>query len=899
MNADLLHDVLRHIDEFNFKPEGDWLRKGECPNCHKKELYTQASKPWVLRCGRLAKCGYEAHVKDLYPEIFSDWSTRAKPRMAENPNAAADDYMQQARGFDLARIKGWYRQEAYYDAEADNGKGAGSATVRFAVGGTYWQRLIDKPGRFGKKKAVFGYTGSYKGHWWQPPTMVLADVHELWITEGIFNAIALEHAGVAAVSAMSCNNYPAEGLAALRKAHAERGTECVLVWALDADAAGTSYTPRWVDRARQEGWECKCALVPQRGKAKIDWNDLLQRDKLGEEDRKEYLYHGALLIAESASAKGLLIYNHSGGRKTEFAFDHEKRLYWFKLDLEAYNRAVQQLEKEGRHDDDEERLRDEAMKQAHVIRPIANCLPTPLYYQENVITDESWYYFRVEFPHDGAAVKNTFSSGALVAAAEFKKRLLSIAPGAMFSGTSAMLDRMMEEGLYQIQRVETIDFLGYSKEHKCYVLGDLAVKGGKQVALNDEDYFDFGKLSLKSLNSSVMLRINADLPEYRPEWFGLLWRCFGAKGLAALTFWLGALFAEQIRGTQKSYPFLEVVGEAGAGKSTLIEFLWKLVGRSDYEGFDPSKSSLAARARNFAQVSNLPVVLIESDREKLGNDKGMHVKSFDWDELKTAFNGRGLRARGMATGGNETYEPPFRGAIVISQNNEVNASEPILQRIVHLTFDRAGQTPKTREAALALEQMPVEHVSGWVLRTLLREAEVLETLASKTPVYEKQLQAMPAIKSMRIAKNHGQLLALSDALRLVTPMTDDQHEALQAQLVAMAEERQQAISADHPIVAEFWETFEYLDEGTFPLNHSRTPNESIAINLNHFVLGCRERGQAAPSIADLKKVLRTSKRYPFDDCRAVNSALKSENAMNASPTIWCWVFNRKPAGAKR
>lgn len=133
------------------------------------------------------------------------------------------------------------------------------------------------------------------------------------------------------------------------------------------------------------------------------------------------------------------------------------------------------------------------------------------------------------------------------------------------------------------------------------------------------------------------------------------------KGYVALAFWFGALFAEQIRENDKSLAFLEVVGEAGAGKSTLIEFLWKLCGRRDYEGFDPSKSSLAARARNFAQVANLPVVLIESDRERMSNEKSPHVKGFDWDELKTAYNGRSVRARGMATSGNETYEPPFRG----------------------------------------------------------------------------------------------------------------------------------------------------------------------------------------------------------------------------------------------
>ncbi len=896
MNPDLREDVLRHLAEFKFKEEAGWLRKGECPSCHKKELYTKAEHPWVLRCGRLAKCGAEWHVKDLYPELFQDWSKRTHVEQATNPNAAADAYLAQARGFDLAPIKGWYRQESHYDAQADNGRGAGSATVRFPLGDGFWERLIDRPARFGKKKAVFKPGMHYQGTWWQPPGLALADMYRLWLVEGIFDVIALRHHGIDAVALMSCNNYPADALAELRRAHAERGTECVLVWALDSDQAGASYLRKWVSRARQEGWTCGAAQIPQTGKAKVDWNDLHLRERLTDKHLPDYLHHGALLIAASASEKGLLMYRHGGGKRTEFAFDHDNRLFWFKLDIDAFNRALQALEKEGRHDSDE-RMRDEALKQAHVIRPIANCLPRPLYYQANLITDESWYYFSVSFPHDGKPVKNTFSAGALSAAAEFKKRLLSIAPGAVFSGTSQMLERMMEEQLYNIHRVETIDFVGYAKEHGCYLLGDVAVREGKLVEINGEDFFDFGKLSLKSLSHSAQLSINRDLADYRETWFPLLWRCFGAKGLAALAFWLGTLFAEQIRSTQKSFPFLEIVGEAGAGKSTLIEFLWKLMGRADYEGFDPSKSSLAARARNFAQVANLPVVLIESDREKLGSDKGPHVKSFDWDELKTAYNGRSVRARGMATGGNETYEPPFRGAIVISQNNEVNASEPILQRIVHLTFDRSGQTPKTRESALALEHMPLAQVSGFILRAAMREAEILKVLAERTPLHEAELLKRPGVKSTRIAKNHGQLAALADALRLVTPMTDEQHEALIEQVAVMAEQRQQAINSDHPIVSEFWETFEFLDEGNYPLNHSRRPDEEIAVNLNHFIQGCRERGQAAPSLADLKKLLRTSKRYAFIDSRVVNSGLKADNQLNASTSLWCWVFDRK--GAKR
>ena len=127
------------------------------------------------------------------------------------------------------------------------------------------------------------------------------------------------------------------------------------------------------------------------------------------------------------------------------------------------------------------------------------------------------------------------------------------------------------------------------------------------------------------------------------------------------------------------------------------------------------------------------MVLIESDRERLGEEKS-HVKSFDWDELKTAYNGRSIRSRGVANGGNETYEPPFRGSIVISQNNEVNASEAILSRIVHINIDRAGQNAKTLAAAVALETTPTSDVSGFILAATKREAKVLETVFRATRI---------------------------------------------------------------------------------------------------------------------------------------------------------------------
>ena len=203
-----------------------------------------------------------------------------------------------------------------------------------------------------------------------------------------------------------------------------------------------------------------------------------------------------MLLARSATEKALLLYEHDNSR-TEFDFEFGKRLYWFRMDIDAYQKAMDRIGNEAKEQLAQDELRALALREAGGIRTISNCYPTPLYFQENKLTDESWYYFRVEFPHDGPPVKNTFTSSQVSTASEFKKRLLAIAPGAMFSGQGHHLDRMMERRLYNIKRVETVDFIGYSREHGAYILGALAVKDGTIYEVNEEDFFDIGRLSVK------------------------------------------------------------------------------------------------------------------------------------------------------------------------------------------------------------------------------------------------------------------------------------------------------------------------------------------------------------------------------------------------------------------
>jgi hypothetical protein len=891
---------MRHLDrDYGFKVEGAYLRKGVCPSCSKKELYANAEKPWVLRCGRLNKCGVEYHVKELYPDLFTNWSER-HPVTQQDPNAAADAYMRDGRGFDLVKVRGWYEQESYFDPFLKQG----SATVRFPLPGIgYWERIIDKPERFGKRKATF--KGDYKGTWWVAHGVDLAAeaVEEIWLTEGVFDAIALMHHDISAATPLSCNNYPDKALKELAaKCEAAGHAKPRLVWALDTGKAGERFTKKYVERSIADGWEAVAAQPPEEGKLKLDWNELHQRDKLTAKVLEDSLYRGALLMAKTAHEKALLMYNHGGHGSFYFGFDN--RMFFFEIDIEKFGKALDTLAESFQNLTDDER-RERAMMESHTLREIANCYFTALYYQANLLTDESWYYLRVDFPHSGESVKNTFTGSMLTSAGEFKKRLLSIAPGAVYTGNGQQLDRIMQRQLFNIKTVQTIDFIGYSKEHSAWVFNDVAIQNGRMVPLNDEDFFDVGKLSIKSLNRSVDLALNTDTNEFSTEWVGLLWQCYQHKGIAALAFWMGSLFAEQIRNKHKSFPFIELVGEPGAGKSTLIEFLWRLLGRSDYEGFDPSKSTMAARARNFSQVSNMPVVLIEGDRTEEDRAK---QKGFDWDELKPLYNGRSVYSRGVKNSGNETYEPPFRGALVISQNANVNASDAIMQRICHIGFDLASHTQESKHAADELGQIGVDALSGFMIKATMAEKAILASFEERLPFHEKRLLKVQGVRNLRIVKNHAMLAALVDALSHVLYIGNAERELTHAFIEDMTSERQEAINADHPAVQTFWETYEFLngDDKAPRLNHSRRDEQQIAINLNHFVAVASDFRQQIPDLGELKKLLKTSRVRKFVCIKPVNSAIHAawnsnrakEGGAERPETVKCWVFEQPKKGAQ-
>ncbi|TCB49860.1 toprim [Acinetobacter sp. ANC 4779] len=898
-------DLQRRIDDklnqlFNFKKVGEWYREGRCPECNEKELYTHAETPRIVKCGRMNKCGYEEHVKEICEDLFKDWS-KDFPKTSTNPNASADAYLIQNRGFDISKLSGRYTQETYVNEYLF--PGIYSATVRFQIEeNVFWERLIDRPERFGKRKA--NISGKVTGLYWTYHQKFddLCISKEIWLTEGIFNSIALSFSNITSAATLSSNNYPSKLLEKIKERCEQLKLKKLptLVWAFDNDTAGRKATLKYHQQAVEEGWNSTAALPVSKNESDLDWNDLYERRILDHADQlKRFRHYGQLHITQTAQEAAQLIYNFYDQKLNNFSFTHHFKTYWFSLNRDKYEEEYKvQYENIG----DSNKAEQEALKRAAKVEMICNAVLKGLYFQRNIITDESWYYFKIQ-NDERNQVKSTFSPEQITSKPNFTNRLLGILPGVWWTGSEKQLQSIAqrETDPAHLKEVKTIDFIGYSKEHRTYIFNKHAVHKGKVIHINSHDFFKAGRLDLKSLSSSPVIQLN-DKP-FTPVWWQDFYKINHEKGLILLAWWTGSFFAEQIREKHSSYPFMEFVGQAGSGKSSLIDFMWKLSGRvGAKEGINPNSSSVPAVHRSMAQVSNLPVVFIEGDRK---SDQKQVKQKFDWDELKDAYNGQNIRSRGLKTTGNDTYEPPFRGAIMISQNDPINASEAVLSRTLHIYVDMQGHTYEKKLIANRLYGITLDEASKYMTVCLQQEEKILDTFFQKFEEIEKEYH-LSGVTHTRIALCHAQVSAMIDAIaEHVLKGVIDLEEICDAKafMEKMALKRMEDLSDDHILVKQFWEVFEYINNSTansnFSLNHHRHNDATVAINLNEVYKAAARNYQSLHDINEMRTLLRSSKKYRFIEMNKqvrtnsfpVDEFKQVKTDVAVERNVKCWIFS--------
>ena len=901
-NTDLNAQIVKKLTAtFEMIEQGQYLR-GRCPECSKKTLWTWLASPGHVECNRKTNCGYEDKTRAIFPELFEKLNERYKPT-EQNPNATADAYLSLIRGFNPADIKGWYEQGHF----SRNNASKNTATVRFYLDEAkqiMWERLIDDviiTDQDGDKESRNkNFKGSFKGLWWQPPTLQIDEGDDVYLCEGILDAIALNLSGVKAVAIMSSGTFPSTSI----KPYLNKNITWVL--AVDNDRAGRQALEKHSKKLRDMR-ETVTGALTSKTEDKADWNDLYKAGKLTEKDINEYRYLGRVELANNSNDKAQMIWEHNENNKYfVFSFGNRtyscsvkptehataKTAYWaglLKINPESFNseeleKAIkaaspQQLEEAGVY----------AFARASTIVQIATFKMDYLYFQQPDNGEDGQYFFSFRLSSSGQERQIAFTHKSISAASDFKKSSMRI-PGAQFTGSTADLDWLYRDwSANNTKEVRTLDFVGYDKDSKTYVFNDYAVEGHKVHKLNNQSFFQLRKQGIKTtvdIKQSLTEKVNH-------EWTADFQTAFGVKGIVALSWWFGCLFAEQVRKEHRSYPFFELVGEAASGKSSLVDFMWKLYGKEG-ESFNPNSSTLAGRTRKMAEVSNLPIVFNETDNET--DDKNSHVKRFNWDEQKDLYDGEFGRVTGVKSQDNSTKKPSFKAGLMIVQNVPVVASEAILTRICHMDFTTSHHTPAGYEASVRLNTMDIKKINGFVIHAARQADRVLKYFEQQLKKHRLTLSNNKDIKLQRIVENHAKVMAFADCLLSICPEIDkNMHHTALFELEEMAVERQASLNEDSQFIQQFWGQFDYLDNRldsekslvsvTDQLNHSNNPKDEIAVNLEDFHSKNSKHNLPTIDAKELRRQLRTSKKREYKENGPVTSKITGKS-------VRCWIFKK-------
>ena len=896
MEASLISEINQRLEtdnNFKFKTRtASKLSGGKCPECNEPEAYVFKDKPFVIHCPR-PKCGEsKTHIKNLagYEDLFTNYGDRYPPTESD-PELTARMYMRYGRGFKKEVVDGLYKQGAlpiYRDGKLVKH----AHTVKFELLGKYsWERIIDEADvRLAGRKNQITKGANFTGLGWMPPKQKIDGESYVFITEGILKSIALMHLDLsfdlATIAAISSSNFPRK----IVEENKDQGVTWVLAY--DGDFAGIKASIKFKAELEEMG-ERYLVCLPPYGK---DWDDLLKEEKLNEQSIKDGFYRGALSTTATPKEKLFWLFAKTPTLDT-FRFEHNNSLWRAKKDeqrakeaeLSSHSLTLNECWCLPGEDLEDEK---ESVKSSFSFERISNCYPKFLYLERDAIHGDQFYFFKIKYASGNPDTLVALEGTALQSPTGFSSFLLNKSSGGSFDGNPYDLKSFRDEWFnWGICEVKSFPFVGYDKASGIYILPYGGFHKNRFIEINKDGYIESGKHKVKTSSKSVHL---THLDKFNPEIFKDFMASFSINGLMFLSWWLGSLFAEQVRGAQKSWPFFELTGDQGAGKSTLIEFCWCLLGRDNYEGFDPGKATNVGRARSLAQVSNMPVMLIEGDRNGEGDFK--RKGTFDLDELKTAYDGRPVRAVGVAKRGSDTEELPFRGAVGIAQNATVSGSEALLSRIVHAHCNRSHHSEKSELAINALHQAKNEGVSGF-LHVVLSQSDTLfdlylEKFKGVLAEFKKEL---PGVQN-RLVLNHAQIYSWALCLPKIfgTHITKAHLTQLKEHILSRASDRQERLKADHPMVAKFWDIYEAQNElpdrnGDHPdnhclFNHSTKPDAYIAINLVDFETkaGKRLLGRDL-DYNQLKNLLPMSQRYPF-------IAKKNAKSKLDGSTKFCWVF---------
>ncbi|MBU4232788.1 MAG: toprim domain-containing protein [Desulfobacterales bacterium] len=701
-----LADRLRSSEHKSphFKDNGQSMSNLICPECGDKTAWAYTKAPWSINCNRLNKCGAKTKTLDLFPDLILNIE-KEFAYSPEDPNRPATAYLNR-RGLHESSNGLNYRFMA-------NIRGSGSGAVMFPVGKDskgdtiYNGRLFNPPAGVGKTHNI----GSTAGVLWRHPGIEYDSEKEIFLTEGIINALSLIELGHQAIAVLSAGQDPAKlDLSEFKK----------LVFAFDSDEAGKKALKKWMKQ-----YPTANAVFPLKG----DWNDLLTslpKEKAQSfflEKRLEFEVMAKLALAKSAYEYAKIFDEFYNRSPDIFEFGG---CYYF-----AFYKDVK------------------GERYLKTIR-VSNFTIGVDHYQLDTSNSEepvNKFYLNIN-PQKGRSTSCVVTAQELASSQGLTTMFMQRARG-LWEGdrpASLALARMIvEAGAPVVRQLQTV---GYDPESGCYVFKHFLINPkGDFLTPNKHGFFDVSRaISIRPAPHPTLNPIKGITPK---EIWLLIYLAWGPKGITALAWVVAGWWVNQIKAQIGFFPFLSLWKDPQTGKTRLTRILNALQGL-DEEGLPMTKVNTGkGEIRKLAQRSGLFKALLEAnnaDRAK-----------FEIETILPLYNVNPLQTTATKTLDIQTREVPFLASLMFVQNKEPFKTKPQKERVISLQFLKEEITPKTSEAFHSLIKKPLPELAYFIVIIMSQRQQIesgwhIEFLKAKKELYE-------TIPDNRLNENYALILA--------------------------------------------------------------------------------------------------------------------------------------------
>ncbi|WP_373498733.1 toprim domain-containing protein [Desulfococcus sp.] len=601
-----------------------------------------------------------------------------------------------------------------------NVRGTGSGAVMFSISASEDGkmicngRLLNPPKGEGKTHNI----GKTSGLFWMHPGLEYNETDEVFVTEGIIDALSLIEMGQKAVAVLSSGADPAKLDFSWIKN---------MTLAFDRDRAGIRAFRRFEEyfSDKNNGLQTKPQkMVSVHG----DWNDLLMQKgsnkarEMLKDKRKLFEQEASLALAQTHHAYASMLYEF---KRQSGLFKYNDRYCYSKTKHSREEIIVVSTE-----------VSDFVLEIAHFELDTTNS-ERPVYS----------YRLNIQLASGG-------STSCTVEAEEIstpdKMRTTFLKQGrAVWMGdtdaTKALLRHIVDTKVPVVRKVFTS---GYDEVTGCYMFRTHMIDKDGDLHLPDEK--GLFRLSRKDYikpaeHHSIQPMEGVDPALIRR----LIYDAWGAKGLAALSWVTASWFVNQIKQKTGFFPLLSMHGDSQTGKSNLVRIL-NSCQCFDEEGIPMRKTNTAkGELRKIGQKSGAFIAMLEWPSD------GAPTR-FDLDTILTLFNINPLQVRAVKSNDIQTTEIKFPGALMFVQNNEPFKTKQQKERVISLEFKDTELNEITFKAFKELETISCSH-KAWFYAAVMRRRTYIEENWHEE--YERAKRALEHLNvSSRLQETHAIVL---------------------------------------------------------------------------------------------------------------------------------------------